>query len=203
MSYLLFVWLNLGPRARRSRFGCHPSRKQFFLSWNKRGTGKRLLAENSAAFHCPTKCPVKNHSPWWHTITQNSTTLANISCLALPATPLTLSLLCAWFGVFLKISLNFVVKYSVGVRYIFCSWWNNAPTLATLSFRQPRQDFAAIPVRPWIRLFLLRYLFSYFVKFHFCFELTYISIWEAFLNSERAFFGCSGRFFSLWCPQPL
>ena len=96
--------------------------------------------------------------------------------------------------VFLKISLNFVVKYSVGVRYISCSWWNNAPTLATLSFRQPRQDFAAIPVRPWIRLFLLRYLFSYFVKFHFCFELTYISIWEAFLNSERAFFGCSGRF---------
>ena len=46
--------------------------------------------------------------------------------------------------VFLKISLNFVVKYSVGVRYIFCSWRNNAPTLATLSFRQPRQDWLVV-----------------------------------------------------------
>ena len=45
--------------------------------------------------------------------------------------------------------------------------------------------------------------FSYSVKFHFCCELTYVSFWEAFLNSERAFFGCEGRFFSLWCPQPL
>ena len=30
MSYLLFLWLNLGPREKRSRFGCHPSAKNSF-----------------------------------------------------------------------------------------------------------------------------------------------------------------------------
>ena len=87
-----------GPREMRSCFECHPSRRQFFLSWNRCGTGKKLLAENSAAFHYQAKCSVKRHNQWWRTITQNSAAAANISCLVLQATPLALFLLCALFG---------------------------------------------------------------------------------------------------------
>ena len=103
--------------------------------------------------------------------------------------------------VFLKISLNFAVKYSVGVRYIFCSETTRQHLQHCLFANLVR---ILQPSRPVMNsTFPVALFFSYLVKFHFCCELTYVSFWEAFLNSERAFFGCEGRFFSLWCPQPL
>lgn len=85
----------------RSRFGCPPSRTEFFMLWTTRETGKRIVAGRSAA--CWAKFFVKYNSPWSHIKVQNSTFGANISCLALPAMFLPLSLSCTWFSCLWKL----------------------------------------------------------------------------------------------------
>ena len=118
----------------RSRFGCPPSRTEFFMLWTTRETGKRIVAGRSAA--CRAKFFVKYDSPWSHIKVQNSTFGANISCLALPAMFLPLSLSCTWFSCLWKL--------------LCTSWWilcerercvqNQPPALAFSRFWSASAD---------------------------------------------------------------
>ena len=145
---------------------------------------------------------MKYHSPWWHTITQNPTTLANFSCLALPATPLTLPCCVLYFGVFENLS-EFCGKILCRREIYFLLLTKQRANTCNTVFSPTSSGFCSHPGPARNSTFPVALFFSYLGKFHFCCELTYVSFWEAFLNSERAFFGCEGRFFSLWCPQPL
>ena len=93
------------------------------------------VAELEAAFHCPAKCPVK-----YHMVAHQSATFSCCNQYFLFDPPhhslAHFPVVCLTF-VLVKISLYFVVKYSVGVTYISSSWLNSPPYWQRLLRNQP------------------------------------------------------------------
>ena len=114
----------------RSRFGCPPSRTEFFMLWTTRETGKRIVAGRSAA--CWAKFS-------WNTTAPDRTSKCKIRLLGpishvWPSQPCSCLFPCRVPD--FRVCENCSVlrgEYSVSVTYIFCSWSNSPPTLCPKS----------------------------------------------------------------------
>ena len=105
-----------------------------------------------------------------------------------------------YFGVFENLS-EFCGKILCRREIYFLLLTKQRPNTCNTVFSPTSSGFCSHPCPAMNSTFPVALFFFVFRQIPLL--LTYVSFWEAFLNSERAFFGCEGRFFSLWCPQPL